>query len=102
MALRLAVNAASPKLFYYILSMSVIQLTAIVIYYQVSKAAMLSKTAEYAQKLKTERQQMQKEAEMLQAEIDALNSAIRQEGRDLAVTRALVQNVRVGANMGLL
>ena len=46
-------------------------------YYQVSKAAMLSKTAEYAQKLKTERQQMQKEAEMLQAEIDALNSAIR-------------------------
>ena len=45
---------------------------------------------------------MQKEAEMLQAEIDALNSAIRQEGRDLAVTRALVQNVRVGANMGLL
>lgn len=44
--------------------------------FQVSKATMLTKTAQYAQKLKHERQHMQKEAEMLQQEIDALNSAI--------------------------
>ena len=38
---------------------------------------MLSKTADFAQKLKTERQQMQEEADLLQQEIEALNSALR-------------------------
>jgi len=37
---------------------------------------MLTKTAEFAKKLKTERQQMQAEAEILQQEIEALNAAI--------------------------
>jgi len=43
---------------------------------KVSKAAMLTKTADFALKLKTERQQMQEEADLLQQEIDALNTAI--------------------------
>ncbi|XP_067934129.1 carbohydrate-responsive element-binding protein-like isoform X2 [Watersipora subatra] len=43
---------------------------------KVSKATMLIKTAEFAQKLKRERQELQSEADMLQQEIDALNAAI--------------------------
>ncbi|KAF6035775.1 MLXIPL [Bugula neritina] len=43
---------------------------------KVSKAAMLNKTAEFAQKLKTERQEMQTESDLLQKEIEALNAAI--------------------------
>ncbi|WAR03382.1 MLXPL-like protein [Mya arenaria] len=43
---------------------------------KVSKAAMLLKTAEYCKKLKAERSQMQKEADILKQEINSLNHAI--------------------------
>ncbi|KAL4223427.1 hypothetical protein ACF0H5_016898 [Mactra antiquata] len=43
---------------------------------KVSKAAMLQKTAEYCKKLKSERAQMQNEADILKQEINSLNQAI--------------------------
>ncbi|XP_053375886.1 uncharacterized protein LOC123533853 isoform X3 [Mercenaria mercenaria] len=43
---------------------------------KVSKAAMLQKTAEYCKKLKSERVQMQNEADILKQEISSLNQAI--------------------------
>ncbi|XP_074643349.1 MLX-interacting protein-like isoform X2 [Tubulanus polymorphus] len=43
---------------------------------KISKAAMLQKAAEYCQKLKTERSQMQNEADLLRKEIESINSDI--------------------------
>ena len=44
---------------------------------QVGKSVVLTKTADYIDKLKSERQDIQDEADKLQAEIDELNSSIR-------------------------
>ena len=44
---------------------------------QVGKSVVLTKTADYIDKLKSERQNIQDEADKLQAEIDVLNSSIR-------------------------
>lgn len=44
---------------------------------QISKAVMLQKGAEYITQLKSERQQLTEEAEMLKAQIESLSCEIR-------------------------
>ncbi|XP_046339014.1 carbohydrate-responsive element-binding protein-like isoform X2 [Haliotis rufescens] len=62
---------------------------------KVSKAAMLQKTADYCKKLKSERSQMQKEAEILKQEIESLNSAISVVQSQLPETGVPVTRQRV-------
>ncbi|XP_071094016.1 MLX-interacting protein-like isoform X4 [Haliotis cracherodii] len=62
---------------------------------KVSKAAMLQKTADYCKKLKSERSQMQKEAEILKQEIESLNAAISVVQSQLPETGVPVTRQRV-------
>lgn len=61
---------------------------------KVSKAAMLQKTADYCKKLKSERAQMQKEAEILKQEIESLNQSISQCQSQLPATGVPVTRQR--------
>ncbi|XP_013388124.1 MLX-interacting protein isoform X4 [Lingula anatina] len=61
---------------------------------KISKAQMLQKTAEYCKKLKSDRKQMQDEAEILRQEIESLNSAINTCQSQLPATGAPVTRQR--------
>ncbi|XP_050408483.1 carbohydrate-responsive element-binding protein [Patella vulgata] len=60
-----------------------------------SKADMLRKTAEFCKKLKAERSQMQKEAEILRQEIEVLNNSISMVQSQLPETGVPVTRQRV-------